>query len=96
MKRKIINIKTRTHSYTTRLEYFKDDGQEGYLVTVPSLRGCVTWGKTYDEALDQAEECIRGFLEALTKAGQPIPQEPQPRLPIETQIRIKSLALANL
>lgn len=95
MKRKIVNTKSKTYSYTVHLEYFKDGGQEGYLVTVPALRGCVTWGKTYDEALDRAEECIQGFLEALTKAGQPIPQEPQPRLPIETQIRIKSFAFAN-
>ncbi|MFH1170164.1 MAG: type II toxin-antitoxin system HicB family antitoxin [Candidatus Vogelbacteria bacterium] len=93
--KKVINTKTRIYSYIVHLKYFKDGEQEGYLVTVPALRGCSTWGKTYEEAISRAEECIQGFLEALTKAGQPIPEEPRPRMPIEALIRINSSTLVT-
>jgi predicted RNase H-like HicB family nuclease len=36
---------------------------------------CITEGETYGDALAMAEDCLRGFLEALVKAGQPIPRE---------------------
>lgn len=89
-------IKTKTYSYTVHLKYFRDVAKTGYLVSVPILPGCNTWGKTYTEALERAEECIQGFLEALTKAGQPIPLEPEPRLPVKTRMIIKAPAFAGL
>ena len=42
-------------------------------VTVPSLPGCFTYGKTVAEALERAQEAITGYLEALAKDGEPIP-----------------------
>lgn len=36
-----------------------------------------------------AEEAIEGFLEALVKAGQPIPDEPI-TIPVDTVIQVKS------
>ncbi|MEM6454501.1 MAG: type II toxin-antitoxin system HicB family antitoxin [Acidobacteriota bacterium] len=36
----------------------------GYTVTVPALRGCVTWGRDADDAVEKARECIDGFHEA--------------------------------
>jgi predicted RNase H-like HicB family nuclease len=62
----------KSYTYTVHLE---PDEDGGYVVTVPALPGCVTQGETYEEALLMAEECIRGFLEALAKAGQPIPRQ---------------------
>ncbi len=35
-----------------------------------------------------AEDCVRGFLEALVKAGQPIPEEGGLRRPLEALIRV--------
>ena len=53
--------------------HFEPEPEGGYTVTVPALPGCVTWGATYDDAVEKARECIEGFLEALAKAGDPIP-----------------------
>jgi antitoxin HicB len=50
----------------------------GYVVTVPALSGCVTEGDTYEQAIANAHEAIEGFVEALVKAGQPIPTTSQP------------------
>jgi len=62
--------------YTYTVQITEQEG--GFLVEVPALPGCLTWGKTYDEAVDHAEEAIQGYLEALAKIGQPIPIEPKP------------------
>ena len=59
------------HTYTIRV--LEQNGR--YLVAVPALSGCHTWGKTYDEAVANAQEAIQGFLETLTKLGKPIPVE---------------------
>jgi predicted RNase H-like HicB family nuclease len=45
------------------LEYNEEEG--GYTVTVPALPGCITEGKTVEEALENTREAITGFLEAL-------------------------------
>ena len=47
----------------------------GYTVTVPTLPGCVTYGKTYKEALRMANDAIEGYLSSLQKHGEPIPRE---------------------
>ncbi len=59
------------YTYTVRIE--EQDG--GFLVVVPALSGCQTWGKTYEEAVANAEEAIQGYLETLSKLGKPIPVE---------------------
>jgi antitoxin HicB len=59
-------------TYKVKISALRDGG---YMVTVPTLPGCITWGKDYDEALTMAAEAIRGFVEALAKAGQVIPVE---------------------
>jgi predicted RNase H-like HicB family nuclease len=47
----------------------------GYRVTVPSLPGLVTFGRTRSEAWVMAEDAIRCHLEGLRKDGVPIPDE---------------------
>ena len=59
--------------YSVILEW--DEEGKGYSVTVPALPGCVTQGRTRAEALENAKEAILGYIEALKKAGEPIPQE---------------------
>ncbi|MEK7583553.1 MAG: type II toxin-antitoxin system HicB family antitoxin [Patescibacteria group bacterium] len=53
----------------------KKDPEGGYVVTVPALPGCVTWGKNQKQALEMAEEAIEGFLEALAKADRKLPTD---------------------
>lgn len=45
---------------------------------MPALPGCITYGRTREEALERAKEAIEGFIEELQKAGEPIPEEVTP------------------
>lgn len=60
-------------TYTVVLGWDAEDGT--YNVSVPVLPGCYTWGRTEAEALANVREAILGYLEALTDAGDPIPEE---------------------
>lgn len=68
--------------------HFEPEPEGGYTVTVPALPGCVTWGKDYDDAVEQARECIEGFLEALAKAGDPIPAGEPFEPPVDALIQV--------
>ncbi|MBI2888338.1 MAG: type II toxin-antitoxin system HicB family antitoxin [Candidatus Liptonbacteria bacterium] len=77
-------MRTNEYAYTVNIE----SGEKGgFVVSVPALPGCFTQGRTYNEALANAEECIEGFLEALIKAGQPIPTE-TPHPPLSVIVRV--------
>ncbi len=52
--------------------------EEGYTVRVPALPGCITYGRTREEALARVKEAIEGFIEGLEKAGEPVPEEVAP------------------
>jgi antitoxin HicB len=83
--RSVFPVRYDLHTYTVELEPAEEGG---YVVTVPALPGCITQGETYEEALALASDCIRGFLEALVKAGQTIPLEEERRRPIEARIQV--------
>jgi len=42
---------------------------KGYVVDVPELVGCMSQGKTIDEALKNIKDAIRGWLEVEKKHG---------------------------
>jgi predicted RNase H-like HicB family nuclease len=44
-----------------------------FVIEVPSLPGCISQGKTRDEALLNIREAIVGYLESLRVHGDPIP-----------------------
>jgi len=46
---------------------FQKDPEEGYVVEVLELPGCLSWGKTIDEAKNNIKEAIQLYLEALKK-----------------------------
>ena len=52
---------------------------DAYIVEVPELPGCMADGKTYAEAVANAEVIIEEWIEAATKLGREIP-EPKGRL----------------
>ena len=62
--------------YTVILE--PDEEGRGYTGRVPALPGCVTEGRTREEALENAREAIAGFIESLRKACEPVPEETEP------------------
>jgi predicted RNase H-like HicB family nuclease len=55
-----------------------DDRDDIFVVTVPELPGCMTHGKTYEEAVQQGKDAIESWLMVSRELGTPIPL-PQPR-----------------
>lgn len=48
-------------------------GEDGYIVAeVPSLPGCVSQGRTRDEALANIQEAIALHEEVLSERGEPV------------------------
>jgi predicted RNase H-like HicB family nuclease len=51
-------------------------GEDGYYVAeCPSLPGCISQGKTREEAIANIKEAIAGYIAALREDGLPIPDE---------------------
>lgn len=51
-------------------------GEDSYFVVeVPSLSGCISQGKTREEALANIEEAIALYIEVLQDRGEPIPND---------------------
>jgi predicted RNase H-like HicB family nuclease len=48
----------------------------GYTALVPALPGCVTYGRTVDEAREMARDAISGYIASLRKHKDPIPTKP--------------------
>ncbi len=44
-----------------------------FVVECPSLPGCISQGKTRDEALANIADAIQGYLTSLAKHNEPIP-----------------------
>jgi len=42
-------------------------------VLVPALPGCVTYGKTVEEAIEMARDVITGYVESLIEDGGAVP-----------------------
>ena len=57
--------------FTFDLEY------QGYVAEVPALPGCLSQGKTLDEAMTNIRDAIQGYLVVQEKRGQPMTQ-PKP------------------
>ena len=52
------------HHYTA---VFQKEPEGGYTVIIPALKGCVTYGKTIEEATVAAREAIESYLGSLEK-----------------------------
>ena len=66
------------HSRYEIIIYWSDK-DNAYLVEVPELPGCMADGKTYREALSNAEQIIKEWIDTAKELGRPIP-EPKGRL----------------
>jgi len=72
----------KTHHYTA---LFHKVLEGGYTVFVPALRGCVTYGKTIEEAAVMAKEAIESYLGSLAKDS----EEPPPDVSFISTIDIQ-------
>ena len=53
--------------------YFGEDGY--FIAECPSLPGCISQGKTKEEAVSNIKEAINGYIAALREDNLPIPDE---------------------
>ncbi len=61
---------------TLRYEVLLRKEEDGtYTVIVPSLPGCLTFGRTIEEALVMAREAIEGFVACMIARGEEVPVE---------------------
>jgi predicted RNase H-like HicB family nuclease len=44
-----------------------------FVAEVPALPGCISQGKTRNEAINNIREAIEGYLESLKAHGEPVP-----------------------
>jgi len=72
--------------YTVLLD--PDPDGEGYTVTVPTLRGCITEGRTIDEALVNAREAIACHVEGLVASGDEVPREEPPLIALVVEVEV--------
>ena len=62
---------SKTYSYQTIL---RPEPEGGYTVIISSLPGCITYGKTVEQAHRMAEDAIAGYLASLRKNGERFPK----------------------
>ncbi len=53
-----------------------EDGEPAYHAYCPGLKGCHTWGHTYEEALTNIQEAVALYVEDLIETGEEIPVDP--------------------
>ena len=58
-----------------RIVLKKDPEDDVYIVSVPSLPGCHTFGKTVEEAIEMAKEAIQVYIETLMDLGKEVPTD---------------------
>lgn len=62
----------RTSSYKILL---REEPEGGFTVFVPSLEGCITYGKDLAEAKVNVKEAIELYIESLMEDNLPIPKD---------------------
>ncbi len=70
-----MNKSVRTKKVLQYTAIFEPAEEGGYVVTVPSLPGCVSQGDTFEEAVEMIKDAMKGYLEVLGEEKQEIPQE---------------------
>ena len=63
-----------THKVHSYFAIFDPAPEGGYDVSFPDFPGCVTFGKTFEEAKDKAAEVLELWIEELNSRKHPIPR----------------------
>jgi antitoxin HicB len=53
----------------------RPEPEGGFTALIPALPGCVTYGRTLEEAREMARDAASGYIESLRKHGEPIPTD---------------------
>ena len=63
---------------TLKLMVMLEDGEDGWIVvSCPALPGCISQGRTREDALANIQEAIEGYLETIVELGRPLPTSPR-------------------
>jgi len=54
---------------------FRPELEGGFTVIVPSLPGCITYGKDLQEAKKMVVDAIKGYIISLKKHKEPVPND---------------------
>lgn len=54
---------------------FRPEPEGGFTVSVPSLPGCISYGKNLEEAKNNAYDAINGYIASLIKHKEIIPTD---------------------
>jgi predicted RNase H-like HicB family nuclease len=71
---------------------FEPAEEGGYNVSFPAFAGCVTFGRTFEEAKKKAQEILELWLEELASKGQKIPASRFRPIIDEIQARVPAKA----
>ena len=66
---------TSSNQYLSLAVIFRPESEGGFTVTVPSLPGCITYGKNLTEANRMAEEAITLYLQDMIAEGEALPKD---------------------
>lgn len=69
----------RFQRYTVIIEPDEEE-PERFNVHVPALPGCLTYGESINDALNNAVEAIQGYVAVVVADGEPVPVERQPSI----------------
>jgi predicted RNase H-like HicB family nuclease len=53
----------------------QSEPEGGYTISVPSLPGCISYGKTFEEAIEMIKDAMSGWLAVAREEGVPIPEQ---------------------
>ena len=53
----------------------RPEPEGGFTAIVPALPGCVTYGRTFEEARSMAKDAISGYIANLQKHNEPVPTD---------------------
>lgn len=62
----------------TKIHYnliFRPEPEGGFTVLVPSLPGCISYGKNFEEAREMISDAIEGYIKSLRKHKETIPND---------------------
>jgi predicted RNase H-like HicB family nuclease len=68
--------------FTRNVLVYRDPESDYWIVECPSLPGCVSQGKTREEAINNIKEAIEVYVEVLIEDGRSIPVDTVETIPV--------------
>jgi antitoxin HicB len=53
----------------------QSEPEGGYTISMPALPGCISYGHTFEEAMEMIKDAMKGWLAVAREEGVPIPEQ---------------------